>query len=105
MDSLPAGVITAADVFRETSAMRGELGQALTRIAAIDVRTAEAANTLADHEGRIRILEQFRNKLLGVSVMVALASGSVSGLIGYVLGHIRLYSHGPDIPVTVHVWK
>jgi hypothetical protein len=89
MAEIPAGSITAADVFRETSAMRGELGQAMGKLAAIDVRTAAATATLGDHEVRIRVLEQFRNKLLGVAVVVALSSGSISGFIGFAIGHIH----------------
>lgn len=90
------GAVTAADVMhqlgelgRDVRDARGELGAANTRLAVIDVRTAAAAGDLADHETRIRVLEQFRNKVLGIAIVVGMGSGAVSGLVGYVLGHLH----------------
>lgn len=91
------GAITAADIMHELSALRGdvaglrgELGSVNVRLAVIDVQTKTASSEVTDHEARLRGLEQFRNKLLGVAIMAGLGSGLASGLIGYILGHLHL---------------
>ena len=86
---IPAGMVTAADVVREITAARGELAAANTRLAVIDVRTQSVATSVSDHEGRIRVLEAFRWKLMGVAVTVAVVSGTLSGFIGWALGHVH----------------
>lgn len=94
-------VITAADVMhqladisKDVTAARADLAAANTKLAVIDVRTETGAVTAADHEARIRVLESFRSKLLGISIAVSTSSGILSGLIGYLLGHLHLYKSG-----------
>lgn len=96
MPDIRPGAVTAADVMHQLGEMGRDLkdagraiGAANTRLAVIDERTANAASDLADHENRIRTLEGFRNKVLGISVVVSMASGAISGLVGYVLGHLH----------------
>lgn len=83
------GTVTAADVMQQLGELGRDLGTANTRLAVIDERTANAAHDLGDHESRIRVLEQFRNKVLGIAIVVSIASGAASGLVGYVLGHLH----------------
>jgi hypothetical protein len=82
-EGLPAGVITMADLYRELTGMRADVARALTRIEVIDTRNGDADKLHADHEARIRALEQFRYKLLGAAVVI----GGASGYVGYLLGH------------------
>jgi hypothetical protein len=89
MTELHGGTVTNADLYSELVGMRGDLSRAVTRLEVINVRNIAADRIDADHESRIRVLEAFRWKLLGVAVCVALASGTISGIIGYVLGHVR----------------
>lgn len=89
-------VITAADVMRQVdgvgrdvAAARGELATVSTRLAVVDLRVQNASQAAADHEERIRRLERFAGKLLGVGITVSLVSGLLSGVIGYAFGHLH----------------
>lgn len=73
-DQLPAGQITIGDLYREISGMRTDVAKALERIAVHDANSTSAAADIADHEARIRRLEQFRYLLLG--------GGALGGAIG-----------------------
>lgn len=83
------GIVTAADVVRELGAARGQLAGLDTRLAVIDVRTQSTSSTAADHEARIRRLEAFSGRVIGVALTASVASGALSGLIGWALGHIH----------------
>lgn len=89
MSGIRDGQVTAADVMRQLSDVGRDVSSANTKLAVIDERTANAASDLTDHESRLRVLEQFRNKLLGISIVVSIASGAASGVVGYVLGHLH----------------
>lgn len=85
MSELQPGTVTVADLYREMSGMRAEVGSALTELKVIAERNKGADQIHTDHETRIRMLERFRWTLAGVS----LAGGGIAGYIGYLLGHVR----------------
>jgi hypothetical protein len=112
MPGIITGTIGAADVMREFAGLRTELaalrvdvGAGNIRLAVIDITTKGTAEQAADHERRIRVLEDFRGKLLGVAITAGLGSGAVSAIIGYVLGHLgHLYNSGLPPVHRVITW-
>lgn len=80
---LPAGQVTIADLYRELSGMRADVGRALTRMEVLDNRTADADRLHSDHETRIRKLEAFRWQLVGIYVVLTL----IGVYVGYLVGH------------------
>lgn len=101
---IPPGQVTAADVLVEMSAVRRDVGQVLTRVEVIDTRGAVQAAQLADHEARIRQVEQripqhLSGRLAGVErwqwraggIVAALAA--VAGLLGSLLGSLLSHAH------------
>ena len=70
----------AADV----SALRTDVGKALTHLEVLDARNRTADELHRDFEARIRLLERFRYTVAGVSVV----GGTAAGFIGYLLGHV-----------------
>lgn len=96
MAELQPGTVTAADVLRQVEgvgqdlrAARVDLAQVGVTLAVIDTRTQLAATAAADHETRIRVLEGFRAKLLGISIAVSSGTGIATGILGYLLGHLH----------------
>ena len=104
---MTGGEITLRDVWdqqrltaEQVSQMRGDLG---THMARVDERLASGALTMADHEARLRVLndampddaigrlsmlEQFRWKMAGGAALAGTAGGSVAAaLITWALGH------------------
>ena len=79
---MPGGVITSADLYRKMEDLRVNVTVALEKISVFD-------QARADHETRIRILEQFRNKLMGVASLV----GAGSGVLGAVISAL-IINHG-----------
>ena len=73
--------ITTADLYREVTGMRAEVGAALTRLAVIETRNGLADAAHADQEARIRALERFRYSLLGASVLAGSLAGIISAII------------------------
>lgn len=84
-DQLPAGQVTIADLYRELTGMRTDIGKALTRLEVIDARDQAAAEVDRDHEGRLRALEAFRWKLVGIALCISVAAGLLSGYLTYVI--------------------
>ena len=87
MTDIAPGVITISDLFREIVGMRADMNAAATKTALLEAHRAEAVGSLADHEGRIRVLETFRWKLMGMATVVGVLSGAFSGIVGFLIGH------------------
>lgn len=83
MSDMQPGTVTMADLYRELVAMRTDVARALTRIEVIDSRNGDADKLHADHESRIRTLEAFRWKLVGIALAVSLTCGVLSGYLTY----------------------
>lgn len=81
MTELAPGQVTIADLYRELTGMRQDIGRALTRIEVMDARTADADRLHTDHEARIRSLEAFKWKLAGAVTVLAMIAGVVSGAV------------------------
>jgi hypothetical protein len=75
---LPAGQVTIADLYRELSGMRSDIGRALTKMEVIESRNTDAEQLHRDHELRIRQLEAFRWKLAGIAIVAAIIIGFAS---------------------------
>lgn len=72
-----------ATIQQDVSALRANVGQALTHIEVIGQRNKTADELHRDYEARLRLLERFRWTIGGV----ALVAGFLSGFLGYLLGH------------------
>lgn len=77
MTELQAGAVTIADLYRELVGMRQDVGKALVRIEVIDSRNKDADQLHSDHEARLRTLEAFRWKMIGVCVAMSALSGAL----------------------------
>lgn len=42
-----------------------------------------------DHENRLRTLETFKSKAMGMAIAAGLFSGFLDGVIGYFIGHLH----------------
>jgi hypothetical protein len=73
--------ITAADLYREVTGMRAEVGAALTKLAVIETRNGMFDRELSDQEVRLRALERFRYSLMGAAVLAGTLAGFVSAII------------------------
>lgn len=88
MTEIPPGAVTVADLYRELVGMRSDLVKALTRIEVIDTVNKGAEDDRRDHEQRLRILEAFKWKLLGVCITGgAIAGGGASWIALAVVRH------------------
>jgi hypothetical protein len=58
-----------------------EQGKQSTQLAVMDTKLS----AITDHESRIRSLERFRYALVGAATV----GGALSGLAGYLIGHVR----------------
>lgn len=85
MTELQPGQVTVADLYREMVGMRHDVTAALTRIEVIDTGRVAADKTTADHETRIRLLENARAKLIGAAAAVGGIVGTIGGLIVWAL--------------------
>jgi hypothetical protein len=81
VSELPPGVITVADLYREMSGMRADVGRALERLTVVEVRNSAADTIHTDHEARIRVLERFRFTLMGAAMLAGSAAGVIATLI------------------------
>ena len=61
---------------------QGEMGIQLAVI-------SEQLKPVADHETRIRQLEQFRWRLAGVAAACGVGAGAISTFGGYLIAHVR----------------
>lgn len=101
---IPPGQITAADVLADTSAIRREVGQVLTKVEVIEARHVAYAAQLADHETRIRATESRIPELLsrrlakierwqwragGFVAALAAVAGLLGSLLGTLIAHAR----------------
>lgn len=87
MSELPAGQVTIADLYRELVGIRGDVVRAMERVAVLDARNHDADTLHTDHEARIRILERFRYAVMGASVVVSGAAGTLGWLLGSGIHH------------------
>lgn len=77
---IPAGAVTTADLYRELIGMRSDLVRTMTRL--------EMADRIHDdHEQRLRLLEQFKWKLLGAVVVASAAISVGVSYVGNLVGH------------------
>lgn len=81
------GQVTNADLYRELVGMRTDVGRALTRLEVIDARNKTADTIHADYETRLRALEAFRWKLVGLALAVSLLSSALGIWISYLAEH------------------
>ena len=86
MVDIPGGQVTLADLFRVMSAMQLDVSKVATKLEVIDARNKNADQLHADHEQRIRTLEQFRWKILGLALAISIV---VSLLIAWLPSHLR----------------
>lgn len=99
-----SGQVTAADVLSELGAARRDIATVITKVEVLDDRYGRVLAQLADHETRIRgvqdelpkqlaprllALERFQWKLLGALVVIGLVVGVVAGWLGSLLAHVR----------------
>lgn len=66
----------------DMSALRSDVGKAITRLEVIDVRNRAADQDHGDFESRLRALERFRYTLAGLAVI----GGILAGLLGTYIG-------------------
>jgi hypothetical protein len=101
---IPPGQVTATDVLVETSAIRRDVGQLLTRVEVINVRHQDQAAQLADHEARIRAVEQSIPPQLAARLVtverwqwraggIVAALAAAAGLLGSFLGTMLAHAH------------
>lgn len=62
-----------------------EIGKQSTSLAVIGTKLDSLTSAGSDHESRIRLLEQFKGKLLGAAVSAGVLSGGVATLIYWAL--------------------
>jgi hypothetical protein len=101
---IPPGQVTAADVFSEVSAIRRDVGQVLIKVEVIDSRHSVYTAQLADHEARIRAVEQqvpaqlaarlisverWQWRAGGVVAALAVIAGLLGSLLGTLIAHSR----------------
>ena len=87
MDALEGtapGQVTIADLFRVMSGIQIELSKVVTRLEVINKRNDIADLQHADYETRLRNLESFKAKLVGVSLFVGTVAGVLSGYLSSV---------------------
>jgi len=77
--------ITAADLYREVTGMRAEVGAALTKLAVIEARNGMYDRELSDQEVRLRALERFRYSLMRAAVLAGMLAGTLAGFISPIL--------------------
>jgi len=73
-----------ATIAQDVSALRENVGKALTHLEVIDQRNKIADELHRDFEARLRLLERFRWTIAGMSTI----GGVAAGFIGYLLGHV-----------------
>ena len=76
MTELPAGRITAGDVYRKRDTMSASV-----------IRIEERIQVLPDYESRLRALERFRYTLMGAATLAGTAAGVVSGWLSAGVHH------------------
>lgn len=86
MVDIPGGQVTLADLFRVMSAMQLDVSKVATKLEVIDARNKNADQLHADHEQRIRTLEAFRWKIVGLALMLSILT---SALIAWLPSHLR----------------
>lgn len=64
-----------------------EQGKQSTQLAVITTKLDSLTGSATDHESRIRILEQFKYKLMGAAVTSGIVSSGVAALIVWALEH------------------
>jgi hypothetical protein len=77
--------ITAADLYREVTGMRAEVGAALTKLAVIETRNGLSDQAHADQEMRLRALERFRYTLMGAGVLAGMLAGTLAGVVSAIV--------------------
>lgn len=84
-EMIPAAGVTVADLYRELVGMRSDIIRALEKLAVIDAQSKDISAGHADHEMRIRSLEAFKYKLIGVLVLLAALAGFLGSWLGIVV--------------------
>lgn len=86
MAELPGGQVTLADLFRVMSAMQVDVSRVATKLEVLDARNKSADQLDADHEQRLRALEAFRWKVVGLAFAVSALMGFVTA---WLPSHLR----------------
>jgi hypothetical protein len=84
---LQGGQVTLADLFRVLTSIQTNLATMATKLEVIDTRNKNADAIDGDHEKRIRTLEAFRWKILGMALAVSGGAGALGAWVGYLAGH------------------
>ena len=75
-------IATQGTIGSDVSAVRSEVGKAITRLEVIETRNRTADLLHSDHETRIRLLERFRYTLAGMAILAGVLAGLVGSWIG-----------------------
>ncbi len=78
MNELAPGTVTVADLYRELTGLRTDVGKALIRLEHVDTVNQAAEQLHSDHEARLRVLESFRWKAAGAAAVAGAAAGGLS---------------------------
>lgn len=68
-------------ISNDVQAMRSDLAAAVIDLAVIKAGNTTVTSEVADHEARIRRLEQFRYTIAGMAIVFGVAAGVVTNLI------------------------
>lgn len=85
MTEMMPGNVTLADLFRVMSAMQADVAKVATRLEVLDSQNRSAEDIHRDHEQRMRALEAFKWKLVGVAIATGVTSGGLGEFIIWAL--------------------
>lgn len=71
--------MTGADLLKELYQIRDKQGEALVKLTEIGATVTSDHAQLIDHEGRIRALERFQWKAVGMATAIASVAGAAAG--------------------------
>lgn len=101
---IPPGQVTAADLLRDTSAIRHDLGELLVKVEVMHSEHTARAAEMADHEARIRAierqlpqalagrlaaLERWRWRTMGGMSVLAVLGGLAGSIVEWALFHLH----------------
>lgn len=69
------------------SSANAKLNQVLQRLAVIGEQIGEQVKSVDDHEARLRVLEEFRGRLIGAVVLVSALFSGLGAWLGVLASH------------------